>query len=278
MSLVRLNNISFAEQGRQSTDTAGGESRSKKTWLAYGDGATSKLAVAGTFLTIVPSTDGRKVIRSINYNERGFRSWAITANYITPEEHHRKRQLEEGEFRWDFDTSGGTHTLTHTDPAKVTRFGVDAPDFKGAINVDSEGKIQGVETELSGLKLNLSYKHSQAVITPAYMQKLEGLKRKKNAQPFLGFDSGELLFLNASGSDGTDTPAEVTYHFLIDHARQDLTFGDITGVSKPAHDLLWIYSEEEEDTTAKALRPNPRGVYVHQIHDPADFGEFGLSL
>ncbi|MDG4904803.1 hypothetical protein P9279_30575, partial [Mesorhizobium sp. WSM4962] len=69
-----------------------------------------------------------------------------------------------------------------------------------------------------------------------------------NSTPMLQNAPGEVLFLGARGSDGTDAEASVSYGFAISSNASGLSFGDITGIVKTGHEVAWIkYKDDTQD-------------------------------
>lgn len=276
MAPIVSQNIVFSEELTELSDTEkqGGDESVRK-WTARG--ANDEAHLANAFIAIAPLTHGLNVLKRIRYRQEARRLWRVTARYVDLERHEKERKLDVGEFRIRFDSSGERTRVFHSDPAKVKKFGSGAVDYLGAINV-IKGKVEGVELDLPGLKIVLTYKHAKAKVTTTYMRTLEDLTKTRNNSKFLGFEKKELLLLSATGSDGTNAPGEVTFNMKVDREKTGLKFGSINSVTKGPHDFLWVDYEDDEDTTAKATRPSPRGVYVHEMFDEADWTKFGLTL
>lgn len=273
--------VKFTEvfPSRRASDNREGSDDSELSWFA--EGSDVRLDIAAAAPSVVPLVYENRMLRRIDYDPVGPGQWDVTAQYVSAEQHEQNRKLEPGEFRFTFDTSGGQAHLTHSPAGKWRKYpasgAAEAPDYQGAINFNA-GKVEGVDIGIGSLKLVLTYKFPQGVITNAYLQLLKALAYKRNAAIWFGFQPGEILHLGATGGDGSNAPAEITYHFAADENLTDLQYGSITGVAKEGHDYLWIATAPEVDSTTKWQRPKPIGVYVHTMYPKVDYGLFQLSF
>lgn len=271
--------VKFTEvfPSRRASDNREGSDDSELSWFA--EGSDVRLEIAAAAPSVVPLVYENRMIRRIDYDPLGPGQWEVTAQYVSAEHHEQNRKLEPGEFRFTFDTTGGQAHVTHSPAGRWRKYpasGADeAPDYEGAINF-SNGKVEGVSVGVGALKLVLQYKHSQGVITSAYLQLLKALTYKRNAAVWFGFDPGEVLYVGSTGGDGSNAPAEITYNFEVDENLTGLQYGSITGVAKDGHDYLWCATAPDVDSTTKWQRPKVIGVYVHTMYTKVDFGLFQL--
>lgn len=176
------------------------------------------------------------------------------------------RQIELGEFRLSFDTSGGTVRITNSlaTAAKYSRPGqAAAPDMGGAIGVRGD-QIDGVDVVIPALKVTASFTHPAAVVTLPHIKTLARITGQVNSTAFLTFAPGEVLFLGATGDEGTSTQTQVAYQFLMSENATGLTIGDIVDIVKAGHDYAWIRYEDAAISGQPAKRP--RHVYVEQVY------------
>jgi hypothetical protein len=167
-----------------------------------------------------------------------------------------------GSFTWSFDTTGGT---VHVKASKstVNRYPGNAFDHKQLIGVHGKD-VDGADHVIPALKLSVTFKHPLGVITLPHVRHLARTTAMVNSDTFLGFASGEVLFLGARGSDGTDTEASVTYDFACSENAAGLTIGDIANIVKDGHDYAWI--SYEPDVVADKPGMKPSAVYVERLY------------
>lgn len=261
---------------RDGTDGWGTNSNQTRAWLVAGtDDEQAARAAAESEWN--PDYNGL-VIDSVDHEYVGPNLWKFTAHYIAPERADQEHTPPVDESRFSFDTTGTTAkmrvsygTTSYAAPSKT------APDFKSAIAVSADGTVEGVDVITPGLSFSVTVKREAADITLAYIRTLYALTGKVNNASFFGFAAGTVLFLGASGSEGTDADPEVTYKFLVSPNVTGLTVGAITGIAKNGHQYLWVYHEQTEDSTAKALVTRPIAAYVETVYPSADFSGLGIS-
>lgn len=224
-------------------------------------------AIANTS-TYVVRPSGVLYRNNINVRPDGFQQYIVEVTYGRLD----KTTLPSGSYTFNFDTTGGTANIkcgrSHT--ASYNASGtVSSPDHKGAIGVKSDGSVDGVDIIIPKLRLNFSFKHPSGDITADFVKTLAAITGCTNLYRFIGFDPGELLFLGASGSDGTEVEMEVTYAFEASANVTGLASGGITGITKSGHDYLW----HEFDDSVDSGKPVTRAKYVHieQVYESADF-------
>ena len=107
-----------------------------------------------------------------------------------------------------------------------------------------------------------------------------------NDADFRGFQSGEVLFLGASGSqqwdeDKGDGPWSLSYKFVA-NANQGagktfpaITIGSIEGIEKDGHDYLWV--KYEDSLSQNSVLKLPKAVYVNRVYRRDDFAQLGIG-
>lgn len=199
--------------------------------------------------------------------------WEGTASYILPEL-QKPKAAETGDTQNSFDTTGGSFHITQSLETKSStpRTPYTAPDFKGAIQVDGDGKVQGTDIVVPALKRQVTVFQPNAVVTDGYIKTLARLTGKYNNATFKTYASGELLFVGAQGSQrGSGTDWEVRYDFEARENVTSLDLGDITVPAANGHDFVWLYYRDEEDSSAKFVVPRPVAAYVERVYQPGDF-------
>ncbi len=114
------------------------------------------------------------------------------------------------DFNWD--TTGGTEHITQSLSTlfKIKAGGGAAPSFKRAIGVTREA-VAGVDRTVPKLEFQLT--RNYLFVTWNYLKTLYFLSGSTNNGPWYGFDTGELLFLGASGQNGQNGIRRITYRF-----------------------------------------------------------------
>jgi hypothetical protein len=206
--------------------------------------------------------------QNVGVRELGHRQYDVSVEY-------GKKNREVGSINFSFDTTGGTFKVKaareHIHTYYPSGSTLSDPDpYKGAIGVQ-QGDVEGADVVIPALKLVYTFKHPAGVITAGYMKTLARATGKFNANPFQSFDTYELLFIGASGNEGTDSDSEVVYNFIAAENRTDLTIGStVTSVSKKGHEYLWIEFEDHVATDATSA-VKPKRVFIERVYEPIDF-------
>lgn len=176
--------------------------------------------------------------------------------------------LPSGEFSFSFDTTGATVNIKCA-KSHLVSYPTDGDWHKGAINVKTDGSVDGCEIVIPGLKLSYAFKHPAGEVTETFARNLAAATGKINSDEWRGFQPGELLFAGGSGSDGTEAEAEVGYQFIASGNATGLSIGGITGIAKRGHDYAWVEFEEALHSGESVQRP--KRVHVEAVYDPISF-------
>jgi len=222
----------------------------KNTAVAY--------AIAST-PSLVSTVHGILYRDDVRVTQSAYNQWNVEVPYGT-----RKT----GDFTWDFDTTGGT---VHINQAKeeLRRYPVaTAPNQLGAIAVDGN-EVKGIETIIPAMKINVQFKHPLGVITLAKAKFLSNITGMTNSDAFLSFAPGEVLFLGARGSDGSDAEATINYQFAMAANVEGQTIGSIAGVAKRAWEVAWIRYQDTITVAGGNDQPTrvAKYVYVDRVYD-----------
>lgn len=174
---------------------------------------------------------------------------------------------EAGTFSLSFDTTGGTIHISssRSTVAKYAAVG-NAPDNKQAIGLTKDG-VEGCDIIEPALKLTVNFKHPQGVISLARIKTLALATGTVNSDNFLTFPAGTVLFLGASGDEGTNTETTITYQFACSENAKALTIGAIANIDKDGHDYLWINYKDVEDGGNPVKQP--QFAYVERVYKRA---------
>lgn len=204
---------------------------------------------------------GRLYRQDVKLTQTHFNRWDVDVPYGT-------KQNETGQWTWDFDTTGGTVHITHAKQERGRFPAATAPDMGGTIGLDGD-QVTGTDIIIPAMKINVQYKHAEGEITIPQAKYLSSITGTVNNASFLTFDPGEVLFLGARGSDGTDAEASVGYQFAMSKNVSGLTIGAIANIVKKGHDYAWIRYQDDTATTGGETAPirTAKHVYVDRVYD-----------
>ena len=155
------------------------------------------------------------------------------------------------------------------------RYGVDPPDFKGAIGVSTDS-VEGTDITIPVFNFTETHYIPSALVAGAYKTTLFYLTGRVNDAPFKGFARGEVLFLGASGSQRGVDDWEIAFKFAASPNATNLTVGDITGIDKKGWEYLWVrYADAEDEET---LIKQPVAVYVERVYEYGNFALLGIGV
>lgn len=235
------------------------------------DSIVSFYARSATPVTVF-TPDGILHRQNVSIDPAGFAQYVVTTTY-------GKTKRETGTYSFTFDTSGGTVKITAA-KEHIASYPADAANenpHKGSIGVTKDGEVEGVEIIIPALKLSVSFRHPQGVVTLEHARALANATGHTNSESFLVFDEGELLFIGASGSDGSEAEAEVTYQFVASSNADDLSIGEIVNINKKGHDYLWMEFEEAESGETQ-VGTKPKRAHVERVYGAINFADtFGWS-
>lgn len=203
-------------------------------------------------------------------------TYKVRATY--QEDLEKEREETDAERSFTFDTSGATVHITQSKNTSI--YPRTAPKFNGAIGVDNDGNINGVDITVPTLNFTETHILNHSKVNTRYKQKVAYLTGKVNNSRFRGFDAGEVLFLGATGSrTGTekDDPWEVTFRFAVSENARNFMVGNISVSRKNGWDYMWIRYSDTLTEDKKTVVKTPVAVYVEQVYENEDFGKLGLG-
>lgn len=253
------------------------------TYLYVLDGIFDHAAARAYAIAATPVVrahpSGALIYRSnVELDPQGYQTWHVSVPYVTADD--RRRDWQPYEYRWTFDTTGGsariTSALEHIQ--SYAPAGATAPDHKGAIGVTASG-VEGTEIVVPQFKWTETHQLPAVFATFAYSDTVEALTGKVNAATFRGKPAGSVRFDGAAGGGSSKNPnlVEITYHFVRGVAISNQSYGDITGVDKAAWEYLWIEYQTEEDSTANRAVERPLAAHVERVYDSGDFSLLGIG-
>ncbi len=198
--------------------------------------------------------------------------WMVWTGTVT----YTKRQLEEGESSYQFETGGGTTHITHSiSTIQSVRVGGDpTANFYNAIGW-SGSEIAGCDIVSPNFTFSETHVIEESAVDGAYKLALFNATGKANNATFKGFAAGEVLFLGASGSQRQDGTWEISYRFAASPNATGLSIGGLTGINKKGWEYLWIFYEDE--TSEELAVKKPVQANVEQVYATTAFSALGIG-
>lgn len=253
-------------------------SRRELRWLVTGtnDPITAEAALASQGLP--PLIFGGLIFDSLTSEAKPPQTFEFTASYKDPQKEDEDK-LEEGEFRFAFDTTGGTLHIS-SNPNGTTPYG-GGPNFLGAINVDADRIPQGVDITIPAMQYRLTYQFPDDHFVDFdsfldYSATVESLTATTNNAEVLKRAAGELLFLGGNGQWSTKSGPQIEYQFAASKNKTGITIGNIPNIDKLGHAYLWIWYEGE--VAADVRIPKPKCVYVEDLYKSEDWTALNVPL
>lgn len=206
--------------------------------------------------------------QDLQVKERGTKLYYVTVTY-------GEKKSESGNYSLSFDTTGGTVNIKVGKATVGYAASGTAIDYKGAIGVRDEGEVEGTDIVLPALKITANFRHPQGYITANQIKNLARNTGKMNSGAFLGFAAGEVLFMGATGSEGTDTETTIAYQFACSENLSNQVINGITVAEKRGWDVLWMTFEDVVDSAAGSAKARrPKHIYVSRVYDQFDMASF----
>ena len=230
--------------------------------------------------------------RTIDMNPDGPNAWQAVAQYGEPKLRTREREKLQavGDYRVSFSVK--PQTVKQFVAKSTQRFPSTAKDYNNAINVNSDGQVEGVDTIIPGLSITVTQRMAGASLTPTYALAVANLVGKYNNSTFMGvFPMGSIQFIGGDaalsfainnpfegGPALTPQDRELSFEFLYSPNLTGITIGSITGINKLGHQYMWI-DWESAIVSSRAVR-RPLAVYVQDLYgiEPASFAPLALTV
>lgn len=213
----------------------------------------------------------------IQMTEIGVGIWRADVQYGP----YKNKEPEDGDFRWEFDTTGGSKHVTQAieHVGAFVPAGKTAVNHKGVIGVNEDGDVEGVDIIDHNFRWQEHRKLLLASYSWSYSDILDDMTGKVNDSVFRTKDVKTVLFEGATGTWSTDEPTllDVTFNFAFSRAVTDLQIGDIGPISKEGWEYLWVEYETTDDDAAKRLGKSPIQVNIEKVHESGDFSTLGIG-
>jgi len=240
--------------------------------VAIVEGTDDDLAAKAALAAWLPDRYDGLALADYKLQRIGQEEWLGTGLY------DRLEHQEVGDSTYNFETGGGTEHITQSLETVGTyaAAGETAPAFGGAIGVNGQGEVEGVDIHAAQFSFSETHIIDADTVTEAYINGLFDTTDKVNAVPFRGMAAGQVLFLGATGSKRSEEDWEITFKFACSPNARNLVIGGITGIDKDGWDYLWVYYREAEDAEASRVIPQPIAVYVERVYYRAPFTALGI--
>ena len=209
-------------------------------------------------------------LRNIDITERiNPDSWRVTVHYLGK---------PETTYQYDFATTTQHITQSLETVGAYSANTIGQPDFKGAIGVDGDGNVSGVDKIQPSTTWTETHYYSDDEYSDELIAVLALSAGKTNDSDFEGCSEGEVLFGGATAVQRESDLWEVTYKFLFSPSLSGLIVGDIGrnngGISKKGWEYLWVsYAPNLSADSGSVARlvVQPAAAYVERIYESCDF-------
>ncbi len=188
-----------------------------------------------------------------------------------------------------FSSSGGMRHITHS-YSTIRRIGA-APDEGGAINVDTEHNIHGVDVLAPSLSFSETHYMTYKKFKITYIRDLNALQGKVNNKQFRGFEAGEVRFDGFTASRrGTkrDDLYEITFNFSVIPNQPSQTINGLDIPAKDGWDYIWFRTKKKENVDyapegssggqgTGVVTSEIEGAYIERIYQRGDFGKLKIK-
>ena len=274
--------VEEAYSERDQTINAKGEVTEIEIPYLVFEAADEDAALAAARSVAASRTVSGMVLDEVEVTERVNKdTWKVKAIYKDEDSDDPDDPDEEEETSsFAFDTGGGTMHRNQS-LKTVSKVPNDAPDFNGAIEVDNEGNVNGVDVTMPVLNFTETHTMNGSRVTTSYKKSVAALTGTVNRSGFRGFSAGEVLFLGASGtkrSKKPNAPWEIPFRFAVSPNQSGLQVGKLKVSQKKGWDYLWVrYADKVADNKKNVIK-EPVAAYVEQVYPDGDFGNLGLGM
>ncbi|HEX8322492.1 MAG TPA: hypothetical protein VF595_01145 [Tepidisphaeraceae bacterium] len=246
-------------------------------------GATDDDEALTELLAYVPTTLGGLLLdtSACSVEEFGRDVFLGTAQYIDPSGDPSRQHA--GAFSISFDIGSTTTNLkqSYSTRQKYTASGHTARDFKGAINVDGDGNIGGVDVTTPVLTYTVNATYDAAAITNLFVANLKKIVGRTNNASYRGHEIGELLLTSVTGQPRDANVWDLTFKFgVIENTAiaDNFKIDTVGPIQKYGWEHLWAYYEEVTETVSgkTIIRRKATNAYVEQVYKMANYADLGI--
>ena len=251
-----------------------GEDRAERSYLVRGttDEAAARSATLAQAPAIVGGYRHREAsARELENSVAG--AFQVDVTWSTGET--KAPPIEDGDREYSFSVQpAGYHVKQSRETIGVYPNTSATPRFGGAINVDSDLQVQGVDWPPPASNVFTVSAHVDAArVTQTYFRSLCALAGQMNSGTFEGFPAGELLFLGATGNRRGAGPWRLDFNLGFLRNETGLAVDKITIAEKLGWDVLWVhYKTRQQGGLNTPVVVRPVAAYVERICEQVDFG------
>ena len=209
--------------------------------------------------------------------------WRAELTYKLPDEEKEQQKQQDqadrnAERTWEisFSTTGASMNISHSletvNYASHANNSDPAPIFDQAIMVGADGSIAGTDIVIPTLTFTEVHSFAPSLITYLFIKTLSNLTGTTNNATFRDFAAGEVLFTGAEGS-WNDNLINITYNFAMSPNLTSVDAAGVTGLAKEGHELIWVYYQDDVDSSAHAATKSARAAYVERVYEESDFND-----
>lgn len=262
---------------REATDAEGNYTSAEVPYFVFD--AEDEAGALAAVREEAPAQIGRLYLEEVAIDERMTDTvYKVLATYRVDEQRERAEGDSADAGNSDpavsFDTTGGTRHLNRS-LATISMTPAEATNYGGAIEVDGEGNVNGVDVTMPVMTFSETHTFAPSKVTTAYRKQLFLLTGTVNQAAFRGFAIGEVLFLGASGQKNGEF-WDITFKFAVSPNRTNLKVTDSLIVSsKYGWDYLWVKFGEK--VVNGAIVKEPIAAYVERVYEAGDFSKLKLE-
>jgi hypothetical protein len=186
----------------------------------------------------------------------------------------KRKKKEAGDWTLSWDTTGGTEKILQSLATTAYDISGTAPETYGAIGVHN-GTVEGVDIVVPKFGFSINYTFDAKFLNPAMLLVHYNLTGRTNSAAFWGFAAGEVLFLGATGSTGSNDLADLSFKFAASPNTNVATAG-IT-ISKGGWQYVTFLYRDQPDTGGAAMIQRPIAAYCHTVYQSGNFGLLGIG-
>lgn len=262
---------------REATDAEGNYTSAEVPYFVFD--AEDEAGALAAVREEAPAQIGRLYLEEVAIDERMTDTvYKVLATYRVDEQRERaggdSADAGNSDPTVSFDTTGGTRHLNRS-LATISMTPAEATNYGGAIEVDGEGNVNGVDVTMPVMTFSETHTFAPSKVTTAYRKQLFLLTGTVNQAAFRGFAIGEVLFLGASGQKNGEF-WDITFKFAVSPNRTNLKVTDSLIVSsKYGWDYLWVKFGEK--VVNGAIVKEPIAAYVERVYEAGDFSKLKLE-
>lgn len=193
--------------------------------------------------------------------ENGWSHHTINVPYVLPGSDGSDGAV--GEYEVTCGSAGGTINVkagTH-----VAVYPPGKPTYNGLIGVKTDD-VEGIDLPFADTKLTVRFTHPGGWITENYARSLEAIRNHVNNAPFMGRAAGSVRLSDWSlsyRSSPSSNESSASYEFLVSANLTNHSVGEINGINKDGHDVMWI--RWQENVQANKSAPIPDHVNIVRV-------------